>query len=331
VQATIAKKVRVYAGGPNANVSPIDVTLEGRVNPEAPWESIGSGDLEFNNNFEMNVRSSAIFIESTYESGDVNYTYAEVDFPSNNAVYSDYKVTFSATRKYEETRLQFAEVEIPGMLLPPPPTPPPSLLPSVSPSVPPTAYPTHPPTPSPTAAVADNAQAVNTILYPGSVESSGCSRTVRAGSAIAPTTEKFFCDHLDMPTQDGIWVDSLTFSPAHGKLSVAKDLRLYTHNNCANCDCVDYLLEGRVDASSAWEEIGSGDFPWRDQAICRNSRGITINSTFESGDSDLCYDSVGFPSHSTPYLDYKYTCRRTRKNHRYHQVGRIELAGYILE
>jgi len=331
VQATIAKKVRIYAGDAGTGLDPIGVMLEGRINPEAQWEEIGSGDLEYSNNNARNERSSALYVESTYEIGDVNYTYAEVNFPSNNKVYSDYKVSFSATRNYGSSRLQFAELEIPGLLLPPPPTPPPTLSPSESPTKSPTAHPTPAPTPHPTAAVADSAQAVNTVLYPGSVQSFGCSRTVRAGDAISPTTEKFFCDHLDMPTtQDGYWVDGLIISPAHGKLSVAKDLRLYTHNNCVNCDCVEYLLEGRVDATSAWEEIGSGDFPWKEASICRNDRGLPINSTFESGDTDRCYDSVGYPSHSTPYLDYKYTCLRTRGKHRYHQLGRIELAGFIL-
>ncbi len=172
---------------------------------------------------------------------------------------------------------------------------------------------------------------MNTVLYPGSVQSFGCSRTVRPGSAIYPSTEKYFCDHLDMPTDsNGIWVDGFVVSPSHGKLSIAKDLRLYTHNNCVNCDCVEYLLEGRVDANSTWEEIGSGDFPWKSAAICRNDRGIAVNSTFESGDSNLCYDSVGYPSHSTAYLEYKFTCLRTRRNHRYFQLGRIELARYLL-
>ena len=351
VQATIAKKVRVYRSAAGTSVDPVDVTVEGRINPKALWEVIGSGDLEYSNNSARNVRSRDLHIVSTYESGDLNYTFAEVDFPSNSKVYSDYKLTFSSTRSYTSSRLQFAEVEIAGMLLPPPPTPPPTLSPSVSPTKSPSVSPTlkpssqpssgpssmpssqpsSAPSDSPTAAVAEGSQAVNTVLYPGSVQSFGCSRTIRAGHAIASTTEKYICDHLDMPTQgDGIFVSGFVLSPEHGKLSIAKDLRLYTHNNCANCDCVDYLLEGRVDANSAWEEIGSGDFPWRDQAKGRNERGLAVNSSFESGDNNLNYASVGYPSLSTAYLEYKFTCRRTRRNHRYFQLGRIELAGYIL-
>ena len=173
---------------------------------------------------------------------------------------------------------------------------------------------------------------MNSVLYPGTVDSVfGCSRVVRKGHAIAPTTEKFFCDHLDMPpNENGNFVDGFVVSPTHGKLSIAKELRIYTHNNCANCDCVEYLLEGRVNGTSPFEEIGSGEFPWKNQAICRNARGLPINSSFESGDNERCYESVHYPSHSTPYLDYKYTCLRTRGNHRYHQIGSLELAGYIL-
>ena len=310
VQASIAKKVRVYPSDRSTGLDPIDVTLEGRVNPESEWQVIGSGDLLYSNNNARNIRSSALLIKSTFESGDLNYTFAEVTFPNNKNVYSDYKVSFSRTRNYDSTRLQFAEVEIPGMLLPPPPTPPPTL--------------------SPTASIADDAQAVNTVLYPGSVESFGCSRARRAYRVLSPTTDKFICDHIDMPKQDGLWVSGFTVSPSHRKLSIAKELRLYTHNNCVNCDCVDYLLEGRVTIGSDWQEIGSGDFPWRSAAICRNARGLQVHSTFESGDDNLCYESVSYPSHATAYLDYKFTCRHTRGNHRYFQLARIEVAGYLL-
>lgn len=174
---------------------------------------------------------------------------------------------------------------------------------------------------------------MNTILYPGTAHSFvGCSRVARKHEIVNPTTEKFFCDHLDMPTTEtnGIFQDSFIVSPSHGKLSIAKELRIYTHNNCGNCDCVEYLLEGRANATAPFEEIAGGPLPWAGAAIGRNARGLPIVSTFENGDDNRFYTSVAYPSHATAYLDYKYTCLRTRSNHRYHQMSRMELAGYIL-
>ncbi len=330
VQASIARKVRVYKGDAGKSIDPIHVTLEGRINPSAGWEVIGAGDLEYSNDEARNPRSTGLRIESTFEIGDTNYTFAEVGFPFNNKIFSDYKVSFT-TRSATATRMQFAELELPGLLMPPPPTPPPTLSPSVSPSKAPSGSPTLHPTPHPTAALnlGANAQTTNSILYPGSLTSFGCpARTIRWWAALQPTTEKFICDRDGMVETPKI--SGFTLTPDHGgKLTIAKELRLYTHNNCANCDCVEYILEGRTDAASAWVEIGSGDLPWT-QAIGRNARGLPVESTFESGDNNLQYTSVPFPSHSTAYLEYKFTCLMTRNDHRYWQLGRIEIPGYIL-
>lgn len=328
VQASIARKVRVYKGDAGNSIDPIHVTLEGRINPSAGWEVIGAGDLEYSNDEARNPRSTGLRIESTFESGDTNYTFAEVGFPFNNKIFSDYKVSFT-TRSATATRMQFAELEIPGLLMPPPPTPPPTLSPSVSPSKAPSGSPTLHPTPHPTAALnlGANAQTTNSILYPGSLTSFGCpARTIRWWAALQPTTEKFMCDRDGMVETPKI--SGFTLTPDHGgKLTIAKELRLYTHNNCANCDCVEYIFEGRMDAASAWVEIGSGDLV---VPFDRNARGLPVESTFESGDDNLQYTSVPFPSHSTAYLEYKFTCLMTRSDHRYWQLGRIEIPGHIL-
>ncbi len=137
-----------------------------------------------------------------------------------------------------------------------------------------------------------------------------------------PTTEKYTCKQIHTePT-------GLVMAPAHGKQSIAKAMRLYTANNCANCDCVEYKLEGRVDSASSWQEIGSGDVS---TPIGRNARGLDIVSTFESGDDSLSYAAVDFPSSSVAYLDYKFTCISTRaKNSSKFMLGSLELVGYLL-
>lgn len=199
-----------------------------------------------------------------------------------------------------------------------PPTPFPTSLPTPEP----TLNPIPSPTPAPTDGV--DGLAVNTIVYPATITSFGCSKVVRSGSAVDPTTEKYVCVQIhNEPT-------GFVMAPAHGKHSIAKEMRLYTANNCPDCDCVEYKLEGRVDSASSWQEIGSGNVPWT--STRRNARGLNIISTFESGDDSLTYAAVDFPGSSVAYLDYKFTCIRTRGELVSKlMLGSLELAGYLLE
>ncbi len=204
------------------------------------------------------------------------------------------------------------------------PTSSPTKLPTQFPTSPPTAEPTQNPIPSPTQVPTGgvDGQAVNTIVYPSTITTFGCSKVSRRGAAVGPTTEKFVCEQIHTePT-------GFVMAPAHGKSSIAKSMRLYTANNCANCDCVEYKLEGRVDAASSWQEISSGDVS---TPIGRNARGLDIVSTFESGDDSRNYATVDFPSSSLAYLDYKFTCTRTRaiRSGKW-MLGSLELAGYLL-
>jgi len=212
--------------------------------------------------------------------------------------------------------------------MPPPtlaPTSPPTNLPTPQPSNQPTPEPTLNPIPSPTPGptVGVDGQAVNTIVYPATITSFGCSRVIRAGSAVDPLTEKYVCEQRHNE------LTGFVMAPAHKKLSVAKAMRLYTANNCPDCDCVEYKLEGRVDSTSSWQEIGSGELPWTSTE--RNARGLNITSTFESGDDSLSHTTVDFSSSSAAYLDYKFTCIRTRAELvSKFMLGSLELAGYLL-
>lgn len=150
----------------------------------------------------------------------------------------------------------------------------------------------------------------------------GCNNT--PNNAIDRTTEKYSCDRtgrLAEPT--GIEV-----VPSHGKVSIVKGLRLYSHNNCASCDAVDYILEGRTDTSSPWTVIGEGDLPWKDQPMDRNSRGLSISSTYESGDPDREFTQVFFPSNLEAFLEYKLTFPTTRlAGSTSFQFAEVELPG----
>ena len=217
-----------------------------------------------------------------------------------------------------------------GYIMSPPtaaPSPSPTALPTPLPSPLPTAQPTQAPTilPTPQPTLGIDGQAVNTIVYPSTLTRFGCIKVTRLGRAVDPTTEKFVCE------QNHSEPNGFIMAPAHGQMSIATEMRLYTANNCPDCDCVEYKLDGRVDSSSPWTEISSGDLPWKSKAIGRNARGLPIVSTFESGDDSLQYTSVALPTTSASYLEYKFTCVRTRSElSSKFMLGTLELAGYLL-
>ena len=113
-QLSIVHKLRMYTHNNSPNSDPARFILEGRTKPNAQWELIGAGDLALND--ARNPRGHTI--ESTYESGDANFTYTEVSLSNNTKAYWDYKLSIPATRNPTSSNLQFAEVELPGVLLP---------------------------------------------------------------------------------------------------------------------------------------------------------------------------------------------------------------------
>ena len=219
----------------------------------------------------------------------------------------------------------FASCDYINIMSPPtaPPSPSPTLSPTPLPSPLPTAEPTNLPTPEPTVGI--DGQAVNTIVYPATLTRFGCIKVTRLGRAIDPTTEKFVCE------QNHSEPNGFIMAPAHGQMSIATEMRLYTANNCPGCDCVEYKLDGRADSTSPWEEVGSGELAWKSKAIGRNARGLPIASTFGSGDNSLYYTSVALSTSSASYLEYKFTCVRTRSElSSKFMLGTLELAGYLL-
>lgn len=108
------------------------------------------GDFEWNGvawNDPLNTRNvkstneTENVISGTYESGDTNHNFMEVQFPSNAAEYLEYRVSFPTTRDATATQLKFSLIELPGMLLPPEPSATPTLAPSTSPTISPSHSP----------------------------------------------------------------------------------------------------------------------------------------------------------------------------------------------
>ncbi len=121
-------------------------------------------------------------------------------------------------------------------------------------------------------------------------------------------------------------------TPSHGKVSIVKSLRIYTHNNCPSCDPVDYIVEGRVDSSSQWIVIAQGDFAWKDASLGRNSRGISIQSNYDLGDETLNFEEVPFSNNRQAFLEYKVTFPTTRAvDSSYLYLAELELPGILYD
>ena len=114
-QLSIVHKLRMYNSNTANTADPASFILEGRVRPDEEWEFIASGDLVLSNDGR---NPGGLPIEPSYESGGVNLTYNEVSLSNNTKAYWDYKLSIPSTRNPTHSNLQFAEVELPGLLLP---------------------------------------------------------------------------------------------------------------------------------------------------------------------------------------------------------------------
>jgi len=301
---SIVKKLRVYAHNNCPGCDAVSYVVEGRPDASAGWNIIGQGDLPW---LPAHAGSNArgLTVSSTYESGDTNLVYTEVFFPSNGVPYLEYRLTFPQTRD-PASYLQFSELDLPGFLIAADPTGSPTL----SPVVPPPA----------------GGTPVNNIFDTASVGVTvGCTDSYEGTKTkvFDHTTSKFLCFKL-APELPGIDV-----TPSHGQLSIAQSLRVYSHNNCPNCDAVAYKVQGRVDSTSPWVLIGEGDLPWKDVAPGRNSQGIAIASTYESADTALQSTEVFFPSNGEKYLEYRLQFPETRDPNSYLQLAEVELVGLV--
>jgi hypothetical protein len=157
----------------------------------------------------------------------------------------------------------------------------------------------------------------------------GCRDPTRKETyrAIDQTTEKFFCERSSLHDVAGIIV-----SPPPQRMSIAKGIRLYTHNNCPNCDVVSYILEGRKDDGSDWTVISEGDLPWINTPSPRNAWGKVIDSSFDRGDTNLHFTSVDFTSNTNAFLEYKVTFSGIRDpTSKFIQFAELQITGLLLE
>ena len=142
-QLTIAKGIRFYPSHVNKNYDPKTYLLEGRVNSTLPWTFIAEG--EFPGVAQGLPRNNITgVINSSYESGDPTRSFTSIDYHSHVESFLEYRLSFPEGRNHPNNRnqMQWAEIEIPGMMLPFEPSVSPTLAPSVSPTVSPSKAPT---------------------------------------------------------------------------------------------------------------------------------------------------------------------------------------------
>ena len=182
------------------------------------------------------------------------------------------------------------------------------------------------PSANPTADLPDNGELVANILEGSTATSFGCVKPGKPWRWVDGTTDRFICDRTDMHNV----TTGVIFSNNHGQRSIPKALRMYSSNVCRGCDPVSYALEGRLDFTDTWTEIGSGSLPWMNEEwsdILRNDQGLQINSTYESGDSNLYFTTIHYHGHSDQFLEYKVTFISTREPGRNVGLAELEITG----
>lgn len=134
------------------------------------WTVISEGNLPWMS--EQNRNPVGIKMSSTYETGDPSKYSMQVRFLNNSKSYYEYKIEFPEMRDSESTTVQFAELELPGLLLKDMATSSPTQMPTKlgKPTRKPTRKPTAKPTQKPTVSNLDGALVINKINRCGTSE-----------------------------------------------------------------------------------------------------------------------------------------------------------------
>jgi len=146
-------------------------------------------------------------------------------------------------------------------------------------------------------------------------------------------TRKYYCDRngINNSSDTSYQVPGIIVTPSNGQLSIPKVLRMYTSNACLGCDPLTFILEGRVNNTVPWVTIDSGELPRVADGLDRNDLGFDINSTYESGDPNLVFTSVRFPSVGDAYWEYRLSFPQTRTPiAKALSYAKIEMAGMML-
>jgi hypothetical protein len=113
---SVAKGIRFYSHNNCPDCDVVSYLLEGRTDDESVWTLISEGDLPWI--IKASPRNAwGDVIESSYERGDPRLHLTSVDFSSNSKTFAQYRVTFTGIRDPTSKFIQFAELEIPGLIV----------------------------------------------------------------------------------------------------------------------------------------------------------------------------------------------------------------------
>lgn len=116
-------------------------------------------------------------------------------------------------------------------------------------------------------------------------------------------------------------------TPPENERSIVKKLRVYKNKDCYNCDPRSFKLSGRKSASDPWTVIAEGSLTLDSG---RNKHlGVSINSSFESGDTALKFIEVQIQN-DEEYWQYEVIFPLIKDNGvRDVRFSEVELPGYL--
>ena len=85
-----------------------------------------------------------------------------------------------------------------------------------------------------------------------------------------------------------------------------------------------------MESTSPWIEIDSSDIPDMASGLDRNSQGLPIVSTYESGDTNHTFRTVHFHSHSAAFLEYNLTFIPKQQTQTTMHLAEIEIPGMLI-
>lgn len=203
-----------------------------------------------------------------------------------------------------------------------------STHPSSSPSIKPTTIPSSSSQPSgaPSSRPSENRVTVANVLAEiRAVEHFGCLNDDVSWRVFDGTTDEYECERNDLET-----ATQLAFSQIFYELkSIPKALRVYSASSSKDSDPIKYRLEGRLSNSDpldqGWVVISEGTLPWSDN-FERNPSGLTIESTFNQGDTRRHYTQVEFYDYQEVYQAYLLTFESPRDPQQSHlRIGEVEI------
>ena len=220
---SIAHGLRVYAANNCPSCDPVSYIFEGRTNASSDWVMIGQGDLPWKDSSNDGNNVLGLDISSTYKNGDSTIAHTEVSF-SNVLYYMQYRLTWTDTRNSNSNKLQFSEIEVPGLLAEK------------------KTMATHGYAGDYVSSILDISAGVS---YFGSFHVNSDMHQL-----VDQTTNKFVLNREGHLSE----TPGVVVTPTHGRMSLVSGMRIYTPNNNPGADPMKYAIQGRHQSGSGVQD-----------------------------------------------------------------------------